>query len=177
MFADTLGMKLRGAYLTFHRRAGAHFESLDLTADQFVVLSILADEPGLTQREVVERAFSDPNTIGAILQRLETRRLIRRANDPNDRRVRRVELTPAGAKLQRQLLDGSRSIRQRLSELFTTAEEQALMELLARVPPAFQPLRDDQAARRRSGRADSSRRPADAREPRPKRRSTRNRSG
>ena len=41
VFRDTLGVRLRGAYLTFHRRANAHFEPFGVTADQFVVLTSL----------------------------------------------------------------------------------------------------------------------------------------
>ncbi|MBI3462567.1 MAG: hypothetical protein HY000_05825 [Planctomycetes bacterium] len=40
MFRDTLAMRLRGAYLTFHRRANAHFERSGVTADQFVMLTV-----------------------------------------------------------------------------------------------------------------------------------------
>jgi DNA-binding MarR family transcriptional regulator len=139
MFADTLGMRLRGAYLTFHRRANAQFEALATaaTADQFVVLTILAGEGGLTQREVVDRAYSDPNTIGAILTRLERKGLVRREPHPRDGRARCVHLTTRGRRLQQRLEAGSRALHERLDRLFTRAELETLRELLARVPPAM----------------------------------------
>ena len=66
-------MRLRVAYLTFHRRAQAHLSQFGLTADQFVVLSLLAEGDGLRQRELVERTGSDSSTIGAMMKLLEVR--------------------------------------------------------------------------------------------------------
>src|SRR5262245_59071943 len=126
-------MRLRGAYLTFHRRANAHFEASGLTADQFVVLTVVAEEEGLTQREVVDRAYSDPNTIGAILTRLEAKGLVRRRPHPRDGRARCVHLTAAGRCLERGLYEGSAVLRASLDDLFTPAEARQLADLLARV--------------------------------------------
>lgn len=137
MFVETLAMRLRGAYLTFHRLANAHFEQAGMTADQFVALRILAEEPGLTQRDVVDRACSDPNTIGAILKRLEEKGLIRREHHPHDGRAWCVFLTPQGKKLQRQLDVSSRSMHAELNGLFSPNEQQQLQRLLARIPPAM----------------------------------------
>lgn len=136
-FAGSLGMRLRGAYLTFHRQAGAQLAPAGLTADQFVVLSILADEPALTQRDIVDRARSDPNTIGAILRRMEARRLVRRDADPDDARAKRVSLTPAGRKLQAESYDATESFRAALDGLFTAEERRTFAALLARIPPRF----------------------------------------
>src|SRR5215468_1146380 len=98
-------MRLRGAYLTFHRMANAHFEQFGVTADQFVVLTLLADEDGVTQRDLVERAFSDANTIGEMLRRLERKQFVRREPHPKDRRARCVFLTPKGRTMQKRLWD------------------------------------------------------------------------
>src|SRR5262249_34457432 len=98
-------MRLRGAYLTFHRMANAHFEQFGVTADQFVVLTLLAEEDGVTQRDLVEQAFSDANTIGEMLARLEKKQLVRRERHPKDGRARCVFLTPKGRKMQKHLWD------------------------------------------------------------------------
>jgi len=137
MFAETLGMRLRGAYLTFHRLAGAVFEPLGITADQFVVLATVGEEAGLTQRQIVLRTQSDPNTIAAILKRLEGQALVGRPSDPDDRRARRVHLTPKGRALLRRLQARTPVLRDRLDGLFTPEELQTLGTLLARVPPAM----------------------------------------
>src|SRR5262245_66373388 len=116
-------MRLRGAYLTFHRMANAHFGQFGVTADQFVVLTLLAEEDGVTQRDVVGQAFSDANTIGEMLRRLEKKQFVRRKPHPKDGRARCVVLTPRGRKMQKRLREswegrlqiGRASCRERVS--------------------------------------------------------------
>jgi DNA-binding MarR family transcriptional regulator len=134
VFRDTLGMRLRGAYLRFHRMANAHFEPLGVTADQFVVLTLLAEEDGLTQREIVDRAHSDPNTIGEMLTRLEGKKLVRRERHPKDGRARIVLLTPKGRALQKQLWESWEGPLQKIDSAFGARELEALKGLLARIP-------------------------------------------
>ena len=94
-------MWLRKAYLSFHRRANARVLKHGITADQFVALSVVASEPGITQISIVERTASDENTVAAILRLLEQKRLVRREVDARDGRARCVYPTPAGRRLQR----------------------------------------------------------------------------
>src|SRR5262249_8110945 len=126
VFRHTLGMRLRGAYLTFHRMANAHFEPLGATADQFVVLTLLAEEEGLTQREIVARAYSDPNTIGEMLTRLEGKKLVRRQRHPTDGRARIVLLTPKGRTLQKQLWASWEGYLREIDSAFGAKELEAL---------------------------------------------------
>ena len=62
VFRDTLGMRLRGAYLTFHRLANAHFEPFGVTADQFVVMTLMAERPTPGTAEA-GRAFATPTVV------------------------------------------------------------------------------------------------------------------
>jgi len=96
-----LGMWLRKAYLSFHRRANARMLKHGVTADQFVLLSVLVCEEGITQITIVERTASDPNTVAAILGLLEHRGLVRREAHAQDRRARCVFLTAEGRRIQR----------------------------------------------------------------------------
>ena len=64
-------MGLRAAYLTMHRRANAEFARFGLTADQFVLLTALAEADGVTQKELARRTASDANTMSEMLGRLE----------------------------------------------------------------------------------------------------------
>jgi DNA-binding MarR family transcriptional regulator len=129
-------MRLRGAYLTFHRMANAHFEQFGVTADQFVVLTLLAEQDGVTQRELVEQAFSDANTIGEMLTRLEKKQFVRRQRHPKDGRARCVFLTPRGRKMQVQLWDSWEGHLQAVDSAFRPAELEVLKGLLARLPDA-----------------------------------------
>ncbi len=87
MSGHELAMSLRAAYLVMHRRTGALLARTRVTADQFVVLSALAEADALTQRELVSRTSSDPNTMRAMLVLLERRGLIKRRPHPRDGRA------------------------------------------------------------------------------------------
>ena len=76
---DDFSMHLRRAYLSMHRRANANFARYGLTADQYVVLTALARAGSATQQDLMRRCHSDPNTVRAILLRLEGRGLVARA--------------------------------------------------------------------------------------------------
>ena len=76
------------------------FAQFGVTADQYVLLSVLEDKNGITQTEIGDRMASDANTIGAMLKLLEEKKLIRREKCEADGRARRVHLTAAGHRLQ-----------------------------------------------------------------------------
>lgn len=103
-FAESFGIRLRRAYQSLHRRANAELRRrFDVTADQFVVLSLLAERDGVSQQEICNRCYSDPSTLGALVRLMEGRGWVRRETDPCDGRARHVHLTEAGRKLQQQL--------------------------------------------------------------------------
>ncbi|MBS0633591.1 MAG: MarR family transcriptional regulator [Verrucomicrobia bacterium] len=71
-----------------------------LTAAQFNVLRILADEPeGLSQRALGDRLVVDRSSMTGLLDRMERAGMVRRTDHPEDRRVYQVRLTPAGRTL------------------------------------------------------------------------------
>jgi len=83
-------MGLRAAYWSMHRQTNAHLAQRGATADQFELLSLLTEQDGITQRELVRRASSDPNTIRAMLLLLEKRGVVARKRHPTDGRGRDV---------------------------------------------------------------------------------------
>src|SRR5919197_5834296 len=121
---------LRAAYLALHRRTNACFADDGVTADQFVMLSALADADGVTQQELVRRVGSDPNTVRAILLLLEGRGLVARQPHPADGRARCVTLTAKGRRVFQKLWAKSEPLRARLLGAFRPDEATALVGLL-----------------------------------------------
>ncbi|TMJ93433.1 MAG: MarR family transcriptional regulator [Actinobacteria bacterium] len=70
----------------------------------WIVLSALSDEGVVSQTVLAGHVHVEGATITHHVDRLEADGLVRRRADPADRRVRRVELTPAGKRLHRRLL-------------------------------------------------------------------------
>jgi MarR family transcriptional regulator, temperature-dependent positive regulator of motility len=74
---------------------------LDLTPDQYIALRWLIEATekgarGLSQKNLCELMTSDPNTIAAMMRRMEKASLVQRAKDPEDGRRLVVSPTPQG---------------------------------------------------------------------------------
>jgi len=132
-------MHLRRAYLSLHRRADAHFAAFGLTADQFVLLTLLAEKEGVSQQHLTRRSFSDPNTIRAMLVLLEKRGLLVREVHPNDGRARCVFLTAEGRRLQKQLWDSAQPMQRKLWEIMSPHEQHVVLECLDRIGEIMAP--------------------------------------
>jgi DNA-binding MarR family transcriptional regulator len=130
---------LRAAYLALHRQTNACLAKDGVTADQFVMLSALADADGVTQQDLVRRVGSDPNTVRAILLLLERRGLVAREPHPADGRARRVTLTAKGRQAFKKLWATSEPLRARLLGVFRPDEVNALVGLLHRVAAVLAP--------------------------------------
>jgi DNA-binding MarR family transcriptional regulator len=106
-------MTLRNAYFAMHRNSDAEFAKYGVTANQFVLLSLLAENGGVTQRDLVTRASSDPNTIRQMLDVLRRKGLVQRARHPRDARAWQISLTGRGKTLFEKLWRHSRALRKR----------------------------------------------------------------
>src|SRR5689334_14149781 len=78
--------------------------AFDLSPTQCHVLHLV--EPGrpMPMGRLAETLACDASNITGLVDRLESRGLIRRQPSPGDRRVKILELTPAGSRLRAQLL-------------------------------------------------------------------------
>lgn len=131
---NSLTMQLRGAYGLIRRAAQTRLADTDATVDQVVIMTLLAEEDGLTQKDLVERAFSDPSTVRAMLLLLEQRGLVRREVCDEDARARRVYLTSDGRRQQKALVRRSHiGDATRLEALFDDEERQLLRDFLQRI--------------------------------------------
>jgi DNA-binding MarR family transcriptional regulator len=76
-----------------------------LSPSQFNVLNLLQDRAtGYTQSELSRQLIMHRSNVTGLIDRLEQRGLVRRADSATDRRAYRVVLTPAGQKLIREIL-------------------------------------------------------------------------
>jgi DNA-binding MarR family transcriptional regulator len=130
---------LRAAYLALHRQTNDCLAKDGVTADQFVILSALADADAVTQQELVRRMSSDPNTVRAMLVLLEARGLVARKRHPSDRRARCVTVTAKGRRVFRRLWIKSEPVRARLLSACRPNETAILTGLLRRVAEVLAP--------------------------------------
>lgn len=155
-----LAMRLRVAYLALHRRTNAELARFGLTADQFVLLTALSEGDGVTQKELVRRTGSDPNSMSEMLSRLERKALVARERHAEDARARSVTLTKRGRQMQGTLWKGSATLRAELESLFSTDVLNSLVDGLDRIAPAMSlPVDQEGVTRRGTLRSAGAKRP------------------
>ncbi|MEY9840152.1 DNA-binding MarR family transcriptional regulator [Streptacidiphilus sp. EB103A] len=114
-----------------HTRLWTELASGELTAPQHAVLAALAEEPGIDQRTVGERASLDKATMAELISRLVRRGLVLRRRDPSDGRRNLLALAPAGAQLLEQVSPGVTEVQNRMLAPLEPAERERVVELLA----------------------------------------------
>ncbi len=132
-----IAMGLRVSYLLMHRQTNAFLAPYEITADQFVLLFLLAQQDGITQKELSRRAASDPNTIRAMLVLLENKGLISRQQHPKDGRALKVILTPQGRQMYTQITETIIPLQEALADPFQPREVNNLIGYLNRIADAM----------------------------------------
>ena len=134
-----LGFHLRMANLAMYRDFAISVGDLDLTQKQAAILALVGANSGIAQVAIAQRLGADRATIMAMVDRLETRGLLRRARSKADRRRQDLSLTPLGKTTLAETQARIAAHEARFAGLFTKAELRALFLYLQRlqsVPPA-----------------------------------------
>jgi DNA-binding MarR family transcriptional regulator len=77
---------------------------LGLTVAQHELLVAVSRDPGLTQNTLASRLLVTKSNVTGLIARMETKGWLKRKNDPDDGRARRVTLTAAGSRLVKKSL-------------------------------------------------------------------------
>lgn len=125
-----LAMGLRRAYLALHRATNAFLAESGVAADQFVVLTSLAVHGAMTQTQLAQRTFSDPNAFSAMLSRLHELGYVARKRHQSDGRFRMVSLTRRGRTMQSKMSTVTQALRQRLTSHLESADLHELIDCL-----------------------------------------------
>ena len=108
---------LQVAFERVHAHFAAVVAELDLAPMQAKALHELEVEQPISMRELARRLGADPSNVTGLIDRLEARGLVERRPDPNDRRIKGLALTPAGASLRQRLFGRLYSAPRSLAEL------------------------------------------------------------
>ena len=88
---------------TFMTVTYKQFQELGLHPGQLPLLRAVANQEGLSQRELADLLHIKPPTVTVTLQRLERSGIMKREADPKDQRISRIYLTQAGKELSAQI--------------------------------------------------------------------------
>jgi DNA-binding MarR family transcriptional regulator len=113
-------------------------EEFELSPVQCHVLHLIEPERPLPMRRLAETLGCDASNVTGLVDRLEARGLVQRRPSSEDRRVKELQLTPAGSRLRTELLRKITGQSCRLSRLSVT-QQRSLVRIL-------EVLVDDQSA-------------------------------
>ena len=101
---------------------------VQLTMSQLKVMIVLGRLGATSGQDLARRTGFSLATLTGVIDRLAAQDLVSRREDPNDRRVRRLELTPAGAQLIDRIIAAGEEQQHRMLEHL----DDAALELVSR---------------------------------------------
>jgi DNA-binding MarR family transcriptional regulator len=129
LFSQHIGNIKRGLRRSFEAIAAEH----EITATQFQVLRRLWSGDGINAQTLAREAQLDAATMTGVLDRLESKGLLRREKDRIDRRAVSIVLTAAGRDLETPLLQARLKNNEIALVGLSKIEREQLLGLLERV--------------------------------------------
>jgi MarR family transcriptional regulator, transcriptional regulator for hemolysin len=111
----------------FNRRV----KEFGFTRSQWEVLYLLHENDGQTQTEIAAELVMAKPPLGKLIDRLEEDKWLERREDPDDRRAKRVFLTPKSLPLLEPLEQVVSDIGNLATEGFSEADRQVFIEMLS----------------------------------------------
>jgi DNA-binding MarR family transcriptional regulator len=105
----------------------------DLTPLEFAVLRYVDEEPGIDQSALCERLGIDRNSTSLLVHRLESKRLLARRVNGDDRRARLLHLTADGKRAHDRARPKTFAGWQRMLSVLKPNERELLLDLLVRL--------------------------------------------
>lgn len=106
---------------------------LNMCISDFAVLELLLHKGPSSVNEIGKKVFLTSGSITVALDRLEKRGLVKRENDPDDRRVKQIILTIKGRKLIRSAFDKHKLAMEEAVSSLSASERRTLIKLLKKL--------------------------------------------
>jgi MarR family transcriptional regulator, organic hydroperoxide resistance regulator len=130
---ETVGYFIRKTHIALSRSLQQRLAPYNLTSPQMIFMREIWLEEGLSQRELSARiGITEPTTVSA-LKVLERRKLIKRIAKQRDRRAVRVYLTPAGRRLEKDVVPKIRAVNEAVIRGVSPRDLAVLDKVLARI--------------------------------------------
>ena len=131
------------AYDAVREHAERHIQSLGLCLSDFGVLEALLHKGPLPVNTIGGLIRLTSGSITAAVDRLESKGLVERRNDPGDRRARVVHLTAAGRKLISSAFEDHEAAMERATSGLTASERSEAAALLKKLGLAAQAMLEE----------------------------------
>lgn len=132
-FDESIGYWLTITTQAWHRVMIERLAPEGITYRQMHVIGWLKHSGDLSQAELARKMMIEPPTLVRILDRMEDTGLVRRFDDPDDRRRRILRLTPRAEPMWDRITECAREMRAAAETGLSPAEVGQLKRLLRRV--------------------------------------------
>jgi DNA-binding MarR family transcriptional regulator len=128
-----LGFVLVRATAGMTRLGAETLAPLGIDGRHYGVLAVLSELGPVSQQTLADVLAVDRSTMVAFVDELEEKGHVRRGRDPDDRRAYAIELTEAGAGVQKEAAELLSVCERHYLEPLTAAERRTLLALLGRL--------------------------------------------
>jgi len=101
-----------------------------LTYAHRIILLRLSEKEGLTQKVLAEDTYFEQSNLTLMLDKLESKRLVKRSAKVNDRRAYLITITPEGKKLRDLLLKMGEEVMDKALNGLTEKQKEELSNML-----------------------------------------------
>jgi MarR family transcriptional regulator, lower aerobic nicotinate degradation pathway regulator len=108
-------------------------EAYDLTPVQYAALVAIRTHPGIDATRLSAVIAFDRSTLGNVIERLETKALIERKPSRDDKRIKLLSLTRAGAALLRDIMPSVDRAQARMLQPLKPKDRRTLMALMTQL--------------------------------------------
>jgi DNA-binding MarR family transcriptional regulator len=133
LLLSLVGYNCRRAYLSIMPLFAERMAQYALRTADFSVLSLLRENPNITQKRLSQAIGVSPPNLAILLDRLEERGLLARRRNPLDKRSQVLALTPGGARLCARAERTASELERDATAMLTEAERAQLLGLLQKV--------------------------------------------
>lgn len=128
-----LGYNFKRGYMRIHRDIRSALAEFELTQRTFSVLSVVAENPGISQSEISRALEIERSGTVVIVDELEGRGLIQREKVPGDRRAYALSTTDDGLALHSDALARLQTCEDTIFGTFTAGQREELRALLSQL--------------------------------------------
>lgn len=148
---------ISGIQIRTRRTIESGLRSHDLTFAQFAALLALSANNGMSQAELAQALDTDSTTAMVLRTSLEKKKLVARVDDPDDGRVKRIEISDTGKSTLQSALPEAKNVYAKAGALLSDADIKrmlpALDKLYAYLGEMAAPRKEAAAPRAKAGKA------------------------
>ena len=134
LFMNIVHTSMKQRMVDDFRKAG-----FNLTPEQFLVMDTLWDEGVLTQQQIADITLRDKNSIVKLIDGLESRKLVTRVSNPDDRRQNLIKVTEYSRTIKDAVTDVAMESVSKIIRDIPRADLEEFVQVLSRMELHMEP--------------------------------------